>query len=56
MKDGRSAPPPLPREYLWIEWTAIVNRRLGSAYRVEELMLMPSDQLELLLDWCQYAG
>ncbi len=55
MKDGRSQPPPLPHEFLWIQWAVIINRCLGSCYRVEDLMQMPGDQLELLMAWCENA-
>ncbi len=55
MRDGRSAPPPLPREFFWIAATALLNRTLGSSYRVEDLLQMPSDQLDLLLIWCQHV-
>ncbi len=36
-------------EFYWISMTALVNKALGSNYKIEEVMVLPSDVLHKIL-------
>jgi hypothetical protein len=40
----------------WIALTAAINRALGSAYTIDQVRALPSDELLKLQLWIQYAG
>ena len=50
---GRADAPTLPREFLWINLTAHLNRALGTTYKPDELRALPSDELSNLLLYVQ---
>ncbi len=51
-KDGRSQPPPIPREFFWIQVTQLFNQSLGSSYTVKEVCEIPGDLFEMMLAYC----
>lgn len=48
MSDGRSHAPAPPPELDWFFLTRAINHYLGTAYSVDEVMLLPGDQLTML--------